>query len=459
MPQPDSLDQDLLSLRIDKERKVGFAPRARTPWRTGLSIGLLMLLAVAGWLGWWRWTAVLPRLVTVMQVQPAAPGDTERTVLTAGGYIIPRRKIQLSAKVAGRVAAVTVEKGDQVQQGQVLVQLEEIEFRAQVSEARGNLHMAQARLQELLTGSRPQEVEQAQASVAMARANWRNAKVINERAAQLFTKGLISQEDYDQAQMTYDVSLAQVTEARKRYELIQLGPRQEKIAFARGQVEVAQAAVTRAETFLDATTIKAPIDGTVLEKFVEVGETVTTVFVGERGAKSLVVSLADLQDVQVELDISQADFHKLSMRQQTRIVPEAYADRIYDGNIEAIAPEANRQKATIQVKVKVRNPDPYLRPEMNVKVSFLQPALPPQGATARTGAVTPRITIPLTAIKHDGATAQVFLVRNAKAVVQEVTLGRESPQGVEILEGLDGGEHIIRRDVEDIQPGMAVRMQ
>ena len=111
--------------------------------------------------------------------------------------------------------------------------------------------------------------------------------------------------------------------------------------------------------------------GTILERNVEHGEFVTTGFVGERGAKGYVVSLADLQDLQVELDISQNDFAKLGPQQRASVTTDAYPDRTYAGSIVEVAPEANRQKATVQVKVQILRPDAYLRPEMNASVAFV----------------------------------------------------------------------------------------
>ncbi len=129
-----------------------------------------------------------------------------------------------------------------------------------------------------------------------------------------------------------------------------------------------------AETNLDNTMIRAPVTGTILERAVEKGEFVTTSFVGDRGAKGYVVSLADLNDLEVELDISQNDFAKLHADQRGIVTTDAFPDRKYEGFIKEISPEANRQKATVQMKVKVENPDEYLRPEMNASVAFLSDA-------------------------------------------------------------------------------------
>src|SRR4029453_17584163 len=137
----------------------------------------------------------------------------------------------------------------------------------------------------------------------------------------------------------------------------------------------AKAAMDYAKTILDAAEIRVPSDGTILERKVEQGEMVTTSFVGDRGAKSFVVTLADLNDIQVELDISQNDFNRVSAKQPCSGVTDAYPDRPYECRVDEISPEANRQKATIQVKVKFLKPDENIRPDMNARVTFLEPNL------------------------------------------------------------------------------------
>ena len=153
-----------------------------------------------------------------------------------------------------------------------------------------------------------------------------------------------------------------VNSLQKAFELVKLGPRQEEIDALRGQVDQAKGALAYAENQLANTIIRAPVTGTILERAVEKGEFVTTSFVGDRGAKGYVVSLADLNDLEVELDISQNDFAKLHSGQHGMVTTDAFPDRKYDGFIKEISPEANRQKATVQIKVKVVKPDSYLRP-------------------------------------------------------------------------------------------------
>src|SRR5262249_8938738 len=163
----------------------------------------------------------------------------------------------------------------------------------------------------------------------------------------------LSRQALDDAQARYDSSIAKVASLEKTYELVRLGPRIEQIDAVRGQIEQAKGAVAFYETQLNNTVIRAPVTGTILERAVENGEFVTTSFVGDKGAKGYVVSLANLNDLQVELDISQNDFAKLGSRQRGVVTTDAFPDRKYEGFIEEISPEANRQKATVQVKVRI----------------------------------------------------------------------------------------------------------
>ena len=167
---------------------------------------------------------------------------------------------------------------------------------------------------------------------------------------------------------------------QKTFELVRIGPRQEQIDAVRGQIVEARGSVDVLRDQLANTIIRAPVTGTILERAVEKGEFVTTSFVGERGAKGYVVSLADLNDLEVELDISQNDFAKLGPQQKGIVTTDAFPDRKYEGFISEISPEANRQKATVQVKVKIREPGrlPAPRDERQRRVHLRREAAPPR---------------------------------------------------------------------------------
>ena len=206
-----------------------------------------------------------------------------------------------------------------------------------------------------------------------------------------------------------------------------------------------------AQTQLDNTVIRAPVSGTILERAVEKGEFVTNGFVGDRGAKGYVVTLADLNDLQVELDINQNDFARLHMTQKGVVTTDAYPDRKYGGVIAEMSPKADRQKATVQVKVKVLHPDEYLRPEMNASVAFLSDQKP--GATG--SSARPLIVVPASAVKSDA----VFVVLDGRAVRKTVKTGGANSQGVQIREGLIGGEDLVVNPPASLKDGDRVRVK
>ena len=336
----------------------------------------------------------------------AAAGDDPGIILNAAGYIVAHHKIQLTAKVVGKVAWIGVEKGDRVKEGQVLVRLEDSEYQAQLLQAQGNLHNLLSQLQELETGSRPEEKARSAANLAQAKADLENARINLDRAKGLFKEEVVPRQELDNAQARYDAQAARVEALAKELDLVRIGPRQEQIEAMRGRVRQARGEVALRQTFLDATIIKAPITGTILERAVEKGEFVTTSFVGERGAKGYVVSLADLNDLQVELDISQDDFAKLSMEQKAIVTTDAFPDRKYDGVIAEMSPEANRQKATVQVKVQILKPDDFLRPEMNARSAFLAREQVPKKERAP---APPKIVIPTAAVREPAAESRSSL--------------------------------------------------
>jgi len=351
------------------------------------------------------------------------------------------------------VKFIGVDKGDMVTEGQVLVRLEDDEYQAQLLQAQGQLANLQAKLDEAVHGSRPEEVAQALANLDSAKADLDNAKVTLDRTKKLVAEKVVAVQALDDAQARYDGAVHRINSLQKAYELVKLGPRKEQVDALRGQVDQARGALNYAETNLANTIIRAPVTGTILERAVEKGEFVTTSFVGDRGAKGYVVSLADLNDLEVELDISQNDFAKLHSGQHGVLNTDAFPDRKYDGYIKEISPEANRQKATVQIKVKVTKPDSYLRPEMNASVAFIsdKKAEPAAGAAP----AKPVVIVPTSAV-HEGA---VFVYLEGKALRRAVKTGATSNQGVRIEDGLVGGEDLITNPPPGLKDGDKVKQK
>jgi HlyD family secretion protein len=440
------MESELKSLRIDRSKRSSGEP---SPWAVRWIVSgivILVLLGAGRFVYGMLNSAVEVDVVRVSAPSTATAGDD--IVLNATGYVVAAHKIQVASKVLGRVAWIGVDKGDKVKEGQVIVRLEDDEYRAQLQQAKGQLMALEARLAELQAGSRPEEIERAKADLDEARANLANSKVNLERTQQLARDGVLARQALDDAKSIYDRDVARAAAIERTYQLAKIGPRREQIDAVRGQIVQARGSVAFFETQLANTLIKAPVTGTILERVVEKGEFVTTSFVGERGAKGYVVSLADLRDLEVELDINQNDFAKLSPGQRGVVTTDAYPDRKYDGVIDEISPEANRQKATVQVKVKVANPDEYLRPEMNASVSFVRDRKAISAAPLQ-----PVVVVPSSAVRN-GA---VFIVHDERAVQRNVKTGPTVSQGIRVESGLSGGEDLIVNPPADLKDGVKVR--
>ena len=444
---------DLHGLRIDRSQKEPEEPKWSKRFILA-GIGALLVLGIVA-LAVRLLSSSIPEVQTVRAtaVNSSSSGDT---VLQAAGYIVAHHTIDVNSKVTGRIAWIGVEKGDKVKAGQVLVRLEDQEFRAQVEQARGAVGMAKARLLQLQNGSRPEEIDQASANLDEARANLANAKATLERTRPLVQQGVFSRQQLDDAQAKYDAAVQHMQSLEKTYRLSKIGPRQEEIENARGALEQAQGQLAYAESQLEATQIRAPVTGTILERTAEKGELVTAQFAAAAdtgGPRGSVVTLADLTDLQVELDISQNDFAKLGPTQKAVLSTDAYPDREYKGLINEIAPMANRQKATVQVKVKVLNPDDYLRPEENANVRFLAD----EKSTPSTR-VSPGVVVPTSAVHENGGKRLVMVAFNGRAITREVKVLSQRSEGY-VVDGLTGGEDVIVNAPADLKDGDRVKVK
>lgn len=440
-------DTELKSLRIDRsaKKRTDGSPAAHY-----VAIALVLLILAGGAVfAYQKLTAATPvKTVTVQSAASAAgASNVDQTILSVTGYIIAAHKIEVASKVIGRVAWIGVEKGDKVRAGETIVRLEDDEYRAQVLQQQGQLANLEAKLLELKNGSRPEEIAKAKADRDESQADLENAKVTLDRTRQLASEGVLSKQSLDDAQAKYDGAAAKVMSLQRTLDLSVLGPRKEEIAQVEGQITEARGALLYAQTQLDNTLIKAPVTGTILDRNVEKGEFVTNGFVGDKGAKGYLVTMADLKDLQVELDIGQSDFPKLGPQQKGYITTDAYPDRKYDGFIEQVSPEADRSKATVQVKVRVANPDDYLRPDMNATVAFYNPA-----GQKPTAAQSGGIVIPGSAVQ-DGA---VFVAVDGRARRRAVTLGASSNNGITVTSGLIGGEDLIVNPAPGMKDGQRI---
>src|SRR5215467_15818981 len=267
----DAKHEDLQSLRIDRSASNPEPPAWAKRFIVG-GIAIVVLLGIIA-LAFRLFASDVPEV----EVARAAAESSEAggVVLSASGYIVAHHKINVNSKVTGRVAWIGVEKGDKVKEGQVLVRLEDQEFRAQYEQARGATETARAYLEELEHGSRPEEIQQAQHNLDEGRATAVNDKITLDRTRELFNEGVMSKQNLDDATAKYEADQQKVNSLNQSFTLSKLGPRAEEIARAKGQLLQAEGAEAYAKSLLDATVIRAPVTGTILERTAEKGELVT----------------------------------------------------------------------------------------------------------------------------------------------------------------------------------------
>jgi HlyD family secretion protein len=447
----DTKHEHLQNLRIDRNAHGDGEPPVWARRYILIGIALLVVLGLVA-TGYRLFSHDAPEVEVVRAT--AQSSDIGGVVLSASGYIVAHHKINLNSKVTGRVKWIGVEKGDKVTEGQVLVRLEDDEFRAQYEQAQGAADNARAYLQELQNGSRPEEIQQAQHNLDEARATLVDDKATLDRTRNLVTEGVLSKQALDDATAKFESDQQRVNSLEKGFQLAKIGPRAEEIARAKGALEQAQGQADYAKSLLDATVIRAPVTGTILDRAAEKGELVTSGFAStaEGGPQGLVVSLADLNDLQVELDIAQDDFSKLGPKQKGVVTVDAYPDRKYDGVIAEISPEASRAKATVQVKVQILTPDAYLRPDMNATVKFLADENKPASSEPQ------GVLVPTTAVRDRGGKKIVLLAFEGKAMAREVKILSQRSGG-DLVQGLNGGEDVITSAPQDLKDGDKIKIK
>ena len=447
----DTKFQDLQGLRIDRSSSGNQgepSPWAKKTIVIGIAIVVLLGLSV---LAYRLLASNAPEVETARATVESSGDPGAGVVLSATGYIVAHHKIEANSKVTGRVAWIGVEKGDHVKEGQVLVRLEDQEFRAQYEQAQGAAESARAQLLQLQHGSRPEEIQQTEHNLSEARATAANDKLTLDRTKTLFSQGVVSQQTLDDANAKYEASQQRAHSIEQSYQLAKLGPRAEEIARAKGALMQAEGQASYAKSQLDATVIRAPITGTILDRSVEKGELLTGQFAS---AARPVFSLADLKDIQVELDIAQDDFARLGPKQKGIVTVDAFPDRKYDGVIAEISPEANRQKATVQVKVQILNPDDYLRPEMNSTVKFVA-----DDSTRKTTASGPAgVFVPTNAVRDQSGKKVVFIIFKNKALQRDVKVIAQRSGGF-LVEGLVGGEDVVTGGPADLKDGDKIKVK
>ena len=436
----EKIKPDLSALRIHRDDD------DQSGTRRGLRVVLLgtALVVIAGALlvGYRIWgSATMPEVEVARAAVESGSAGVE--ILTATGYIVADRKAAVSPKISGRLEYLGVDTGARVKPGQIIARLEHHDLDAQLSEAKSTFANYQ--------GARNQaeaELEQARAALSQAQANRQKSGLELARQTKLLQDGVTSKADSDNATAQARVDEGQVRSAEAQIKAIQA-----KIESSTSQVHSAEARIRLMEAQLEYTNIRSPFDGLVISKDAEVGETVAPAIYGGASTRGSVVTIVDPNTLEVEADINESSIGKITPGLQAEVTLDALPGEKLPAEVRKIIPTADRQKATVKVKVRFKEIDPRILPDMNAKVTFLQGPEPGTN-TGRT-----RVTVPKSAIQQRDGKSIVFVFNNGRVLSQPVTAGSDFGDRIEINQGLAGGETVVVRGTENLTDGSRVKVK
>ncbi len=415
-PSPSA---DLSKLRINRDAP---PPGVRRALGRNLAIAALALILIVGAVFALRGGGGVPvQVVTVAAASGAeAGGGGAGTSVTANGYVVARTRASVSAKLPGRIADLRVSEGSTLRRGEIIATLENADYEAQEAQAKAAVATAAAEL-----------VEARTASEVAAREAERLRNMRQEKA------DLVSEQDLD------------AVEGRARQAAARL-------VAADARLTAAEASRRFAQANLENTVIRAPFSGTVLRKEAEIGEVVAP-SVGGGLTRGAVVTMADLTTLEVEVDVNEAYIARVEKDGPATITLDAYPDTSFRGAVRQVVPTADRQRATVQVKVSILDRDPRILPEMGARVDFLEDSVASASDTAAP-AGPPRFRIPAAAVREVNGESVVWLIRNGRLEPRTVQAGPVSAGFREVRSGLAGGEQLLVGGVEKPEAGMRVEV-
>jgi HlyD family secretion protein len=389
---------DLSKLKIDRdEEKKAYSSRGILR-----KIVYLLILVALVFAGFMLFQGPLKPAKKVQVTSVTAIQPTQAiSVLNASGYVVAQRKADVASKATGRLERLLVEEGSRVKKGQVIGEIENQDMRAALDNAIADVRVAEA-------------------TVAESKSDF-------ERKKRLLQEELAPRSDYDVSEAAYNRAVA--------------------------SLEAAKARVRTAEVNLDHTYIRAPFDGTVLTKDADIGDIVAP-FGSAGNSKGSVVSMADMNSLQVEADVSESNIQGIKLGQPVEVTLDAIPDRRYQGVVHMIVPTADRSKATVMTKIRFLNKDERVLPEMSAKVAFLSKEMPEAEMNAK-----PKPALDPAAVMDKNGKKLVFVVQSNNTVEEKsVSLGEKMGSMVEVVNGVSAGDQLVLNPMPDLQTGMKVKV-
>jgi RND family efflux transporter MFP subunit len=411
---------DLSALKIERE------PLNAGGGRWSKWIFLLILIGAAGAGAWYWLNRERPIEVEVVSVTERAAG-TQASVLNASGYVTARRRATVSSKVTGKVIEVNVEEGMAVREGQVLARLDDSTLQATLRLYRAQLEAAKRQIPET-------EVRLAQ------------ARVMLRRQEELRKEGLNTPNDIDNARAEVDSLVA-------------------RIASAQEQVKVAESQIAMQQTAIDDTVIRAPFSGVAISKDAQAGEMVSPVSAGGGFTRTGISTIVDMNSLEIEVDVNESYINRVRSGQPVTAVLDAYPDFEIPAQVITMVPTADRQKATVLVRIGFKKLDPRILPDMGVKVTFLREAEAPRTSDARPEAgqgntVAQSVTlVPQAAVRTEGGASFVFVVRQNAVERRAIKTGGTDGDRLEVVAGLKGGDQVVISPPPELTDGMLITIK
>lgn len=389
---------DLSSLKIDDAHRSGAS--GGKFWRI-LSASLGVLVLIAGGI------FALRSREPVVEVAAARAPSTQQaeTLLNASGYVTPRRRATVAAKITGRVTSVLFDEGVSVHEGQLLATLDD-------SDAKRALDSAIA------------DRKSAQAAIADLQVQLKYAEISLRRTKELHAAQVQSQDALDIAGTNVDSLKA-------------------KIALAKDQVDASATRIEQAQQNVDNCVIRAPFSGIIVSKDAQVGEMVSPLSAGGGFTRTGIATIVDMNSNEIEVDVNEAYIARVVAGQKVTATLDAYPDWQIPSHVRTVIPTADRQKATVKVRISFDKLDPRILPDMGVKVAFLSAEPAPKKGKNQDQSPAAKALIPKSAVHGEGGDAYVFAVRDGKLERRAVSLGRPVESDVEVIAGVEPGDEIV----------------
>ncbi|MEW6193855.1 MAG: efflux RND transporter periplasmic adaptor subunit [Bacteroidota bacterium] len=389
---------DLSSLKIDRNKSENVNPDRK---KLSYYIGLVIIVVVVLLGLFWGWNALFKTSIEVELTTVTLQSPSQSSAaLTASGYVVAQRKAAVASKGTGRLVYLGVVEGDRVKKDEIIARLEDNDIKAQLEQAKANLKLNEADL--------------------------KDAENNYKRIQELLKTGSATVADVDAAESRYYRVLA--------------------------SIDLAKAQILAAEVAMENTLIRAPFNGTVLTKNADVGEIVAPLAAST--SKANVVTIADMNSLQVEADVSESNITKIEPEQDCEIRLDAYPQNAYPGYVAKIVPTADRSKATVMVKVGFKTYDAKVLPEMSAKVVFMKEKLREEQLSEQQILVLPKESV-----KEIDGSKVVYKVIDKTVTEIPVTTGRDMGSYIEIVSGLENGDRVISKITDEIKDGITVKVK